>query len=1036
MPGRAVVSAAGGKKAGQRGGAPLRLATVALQLVLVVLLLSAAGAAASFPSPGRWGRQTRFLRGIRNIEEAGATSNSPPPPSGASDDLPLPPATQNSTSGGDSVSDPSNASVGTIVDLPIVEQAVLQSIRQTLTGEEGLPGWKGQTTHCRYHSEVGCTCSWEGVLCTYQDGYGWRVSSIVLASRDLQGAIPRSLSELQGLEVLNLAYNQLTGTLPPALSALTSLRTLYLHENLDLYGPLPPSYSSLSSLRKINLSGNSFSGSLPPSWHALTSTGSLDLSKNRLTGTLPEQWSSLSSLHTLGMDSNLLIGTLPTQWTAMVAYSTQYLEMNLYDNMLLLPVPSEFQEYSNWVTVNYLPQQGQVIVESPDGEENSSLEELEGFWEVMVASLGSQRVKALIGWTTALVGLMFLSCLWMFVIRRLRARLRRKRFQARCSALTPAERRYLEEHHNEFLMEHGFSGSVSEDALSQASSNPMALELAAMKRNAGDSGGDPHAPAGPSSNKLTASAPAPPPPLASLPEILALASYALPMPPDKHPAGGCLGHCFTGELQGMPVALKVVPVPEELCGGGHSPALVRRANEAAQRLQAVVPHPSLLPPAACAAVRNDSDGLRLLLVYKMLPGGSLMDWLQGTKPPGLAARSLPWPVRLRQAHEVAEGLVALGARGMMHGALHPGNVVMDQSLRCRLVHAGIAPLLLQIRQSLQGESVCKGGSGPLGNSSSDPAPTQDEVIDSPFLEVLRSATEPSSRRSQEVQTDGINTCRNKSHPTVLYQKLDSPKESYLPHRSNPHADPVYLRGGDLCPASDVYSLGVLLLQLLTGRPSAEGLVEEVQAMITAVGGLPTRQKGGSLEMSPKQAQALTELLDPCAGPWPIGNAANLLRVALSCTEARQRHRPDLKFHVVPRLASLSREASSMLPPSVNSSAAPSGGRGGGGGTSGRGVASSPGKAMSTRSDSMPNVFLCPITRELMKDPVVAADGFTYEREAIQQWIDNATATAMPLKSPMTNLDLLHTNLVTVHSLRAEIQSWGQQPWSGSSLNDS
>lgn len=33
-------------------------------------------------------------------------------------------------------------------------------------------------------------------------------------------------------------------------------------------------------------------------------------------------------------------------------------------------------------------------------------------------------------------------------------------------------------------------------------------------------------------------------------------------------------------------------------------------------------------------------------------------------------------------------------------------------------------------------------------------------------------------------------------------------------------------------------------------------------------------------------------------------------------------------------------------------------------------------------------FSCPITRELMRDPVIAADGHTYDREAVEMWLRN------------------------------------------------
>jgi SUMO ligase MMS21 Smc5/6 complex component len=38
-------------------------------------------------------------------------------------------------------------------------------------------------------------------------------------------------------------------------------------------------------------------------------------------------------------------------------------------------------------------------------------------------------------------------------------------------------------------------------------------------------------------------------------------------------------------------------------------------------------------------------------------------------------------------------------------------------------------------------------------------------------------------------------------------------------------------------------------------------------------------------------------------------------------------------------------------------------------------------------------MVCPITFKIMEDPVIAADGHTYERSAIQEWIERATRGA-------------------------------------------
>ena len=44
--------------------------------------------------------------------------------------------------------------------------------------------------------------------------------------------------------------------------------------------------------------------------------------------------------------------------------------------------------------------------------------------------------------------------------------------------------------------------------------------------------------------------------------------------------------------------------------------------------------------------------------------------------------------------------------------------------------------------------------------------------------------------------------------------------------------------------------------------------------------------------------------------------------------------------------------------------------------------------MSVELPNCPRDFECSITAERMKDPVIAADGFSYERVAIEKWFSN------------------------------------------------
>ncbi|KAE8663874.1 U-box domain-containing protein 10 [Hibiscus syriacus] len=67
---------------------------------------------------------------------------------------------------------------------------------------------------------------------------------------------------------------------------------------------------------------------------------------------------------------------------------------------------------------------------------------------------------------------------------------------------------------------------------------------------------------------------------------------------------------------------------------------------------------------------------------------------------------------------------------------------------------------------------------------------------------------------------------------------------------------------------------------------------------------------------------------------------------------------------------------------------------------------------------IPDDFICPISLELMRDPVVVATGQTYERSYIQRWIDCGNATC-----PITRQNLEDTTLTPNYVLRSLINQW-------------
>ena len=72
----------------------------------------------------------------------------------------------------------------------------------------------------------------------------------------------------------------------------------------------------------------------------------------------------------------------------------------------------------------------------------------------------------------------------------------------------------------------------------------------------------------------------------------------------------------------------------------------------------------------------------------------------------------------------------------------------------------------------------------------------------------------------------------------------------------------------------------------------------------------------------------------------------------------------------------------------------------------------------------PEDLCCPITQELLRDPVLAADGFTYERSAIAAWLARQAAAGQPARSPMTGAPLAHAQLTANRLARSLVAALG------------
>lgn len=98
-----------------------------------------------------------------------------------------------------------------------------------------------------------------------------------------------------------------------------------------------------------------------------------------------------------------------------------------------------------------------------------------------------------------------------------------------------------------------------------------------------------------------------------------------------------------------------------------------------------------------------------------------------------------------------------------------------------------------------------------------------------------------------------------------------------------YMDPEYQQTGMLGVKSDLYALGVMLLQMITAKPPM-GLGHQVEKAI--------------------ENGTFSKMLDPTVPDWPVLEALSFAKLALWCCELRKKDRPDLSTVVLPELVRL------------------------------------------------------------------------------------------------------------------------------------
>ncbi|KAJ7969708.1 Leucine-rich repeat protein kinase family protein [Quillaja saponaria] len=167
-----------------------------------------------------------------------------------------------------------------------------------------------------------------------------------LSYNGLSSSIPSDLLSQSNLQAVDLSNNMLKGSVPENIS--TSLVRLRLGGNL-LSGVIPPAtFAVLNKLTYLEMEHNSLTGQIPSQLGSCQSLALLNLAENRLTGVLPAELGNLTSLQVLKLQMNKLVGAIPTQVTQLSNLST----LNISWNSLHGSIPSTISSLKHLINLN------------------------------------------------------------------------------------------------------------------------------------------------------------------------------------------------------------------------------------------------------------------------------------------------------------------------------------------------------------------------------------------------------------------------------------------------------------------------------------------------------------------------------------------------------------------------------------------------------------------------------------------------------------------------------------------------------------
>lgn len=178
------------------------------------------------------------------------------------------------------------------------------------------------------------------------------------------GRIPETLSNCSQLVSLDLSFNYLEGTIPPSLGSLSKLQHLMLWLN-QLDGQIPDEFMNLKTLENLILDFNELTGHIPRGLSNCTYLNWISLSNNRLSGEIPRWIGRLSNLAILKLGNNSFYGSIPPE----LGDCRSLIWLDLNTNKLTGNIPPSLFKQSGNIAVGLVTGKSYVYIRNDGSKE-------------------------------------------------------------------------------------------------------------------------------------------------------------------------------------------------------------------------------------------------------------------------------------------------------------------------------------------------------------------------------------------------------------------------------------------------------------------------------------------------------------------------------------------------------------------------------------------------------------------------------------------------------------------------------------------